>query len=87
MLEQFLGWEANVFFIFGVYWIGNKNIKGFYLNTVANVLYIYQSILMHNPALFWLSIGLALLNIKGIYQWSKTNKSNGCHDVDDYYKE
>ena len=71
MLEQSLGWIGNVFFILGVYMLGDKNIKGFYLNTIANMLYVYQSILMNNQALLWLSIGLAILNIKGIYQWRK----------------
>ena len=76
MLEQLLGWIGNIFFILGVYMLGDKNIKGFYLNTIANILYIYQSILMHNPALLWLSIGLAILNIKGIYQWIKYNDTH-----------
>ena len=74
MLEQSLGWIGNVFFILGVYMLGDKNIKGFYLNTIANILYAYQSILMQNQALLWLSVGLAILNIKGIYQWMKSIK-------------
>jgi len=66
-----IGWIGNVFFIFGVYALGEKQIIGFYANSIANLLYIWQSILMNNSSLLWLSIGLIILNIKGIYQWSK----------------
>ena len=69
MLEESVGWIANVFFIYGVYALGNKNVKGFYSNALANVLYLGQSYLMHNSALFWLSLGLIILNIKGIINW------------------
>lgn len=71
MIEQILGWVANAFFIYGVWVLGNKDIKGFYANTFANFLYICQSLIMHNLALLWLSIFLIGINIKGIYQWKK----------------
>lgn len=75
MLNEILGWGANIFFIYGVYALGKKNIKGFYLNCIANLLYVVQSYLMDNSALLWLSLGLIILNIKGIINWSKENES------------
>lgn len=74
LIEQYLGWVANVFFILGVYILGNKNVNGFYLNAIANFLYIIQAIYMHNTALLWLSIGLIFLNLKGVYEWRKHDK-------------
>lgn len=71
MIEQLLGWAGNILFIWGVYALGNKNIKGFYANALANLFYVVQSILMNNPSLLWLSIGLLILNIKGVYSWVK----------------
>ncbi|MHA2012755.1 MAG: hypothetical protein ACTSWG_10350 [Candidatus Helarchaeota archaeon] len=69
MIPDILGWIANIFFIYGVWAIGIKKIEGFYANIIANLLYAIQSIIMNNTALFWLSIGLILLNMKGIYEW------------------
>ena len=71
MIGQILGWIGNILFICGVYALGKKNVNGFYSNAVANLLYAWQSIIMNNPALFWLSIGLMILNLKGIYSWKK----------------
>ena len=73
-MTEILGWISNLFFIYGVYAIGKRNIYGFYSNSIANLLYAWQSILMNNSALFWLSIGLIVLNLKGIYEWRKDTK-------------
>lgn len=66
-----LGWVANVFFLYGVYALGCKKSIGFYSNSLGNVLYAVQAVMLLNSALFWLSIGLTILNIKGIIQWRK----------------
>ena len=71
MSVHILGWISNIFFIYGVWALGKKKVLGFYSNTIANALYLWQSILMHNPSLAWLSIGLIFLNLYGIYQWNK----------------
>lgn len=68
---DFIGWVANIFFIFGVYQIGEKKISGFYFNTVGNLLYVVQGYMTALYSLTILSIILVLLNIKGIYQWRK----------------
>ena len=75
MLNEILGWVANVFFIYGGYALGKKNIKGFYSNGIANLLYVAQSYLMNNTALLWLSVGLIILNIKGVINWSQDSES------------
>lgn len=67
-----IGWVSNLFFIYGVYALGKKNINGFYSTIVANVLYIIQSIMLNNSAFLWLSIALVILNTKGIFEWSKS---------------
>lgn len=76
MLENTIGWVANVFCIYGVYAIGNKNIVGFYSTIIANILYVTQSYLMNNSALLWLSLVLIILNIKGIINWRKKDDSH-----------
>ena len=96
MIEQILGWIANILFIYGVWILGNKNVKGFYINSIANLLYVWQSILMNNLALFWLSIFLIIINIIGIYKWQfKRNKPipketaelNYARTIIDFYKD
>jgi len=64
-----IGWIANLLFIYGVWVIGNKNIKGFYASAVANALYVYQSTITNNNSLFWLSLFLICINLRGIYLW------------------
>ena len=75
-MENVLGWIANIFFVYGVYAIGKKNVHGFYSNSIANLLYAFQSIYMANHALFWLSLLLIALNLKGIYEWQFKNIIN-----------
>ena len=73
-MTQILGWIANMFFVYGVWIIGNKNVKGFYLNALGNLFYAWQAPYTNNHPLFWLSILLILINLKGIYQWQFKNK-------------
>lgn len=70
-LINILGWVSNGFFVIGIYLVGKKNISGFYLNSIANGLYLYQAFLMKNSSLFWLSIILIILNIKAVFEWRK----------------
>ena len=69
MLILIIGWCGTALFIYGVWIIGNKNVKGFYANSLANLCYMWQSIYTDNHPLFWLSILLIIINLKGIYQW------------------
>ena len=69
MLIQILGWCGTALFVYGVWIIGNKDAKGFYANGLANLMYAWQSIYLANHPLFWLSILLIIINLKGIYQW------------------
>ena len=69
MLIQLLGWTSNVLFFYGAWVIGNKNVRGFYYNAIANLLYMWQSVYTYNDPLFWLSLMLIAVNFKGIYQW------------------
>lgn len=71
---DYIGWIGNVFFLWGVYALGKKNILGFYANSIGNALYLWQAVIMNNPALMWLSIGLVMLNIKGVLEWRKNGK-------------
>lgn len=70
-MEQILGWIGNLLFFYGVYSLAKKNILGFYSNALANISYAIQSIMMHNWALLFCSIGLLIINLYGIYKWQK----------------
>jgi hypothetical protein len=66
-----LGWLGNIFFIVAVFALGRKSKIGFYQNMVANLAYVYQSILLNNSPLYCVSLLLIGLNIYAIHNWSK----------------
>jgi hypothetical protein len=70
MLE-IIGWIGNIGFISGVIWLSKKSILGWYANILGNVMYLWQAALMNNMSLVWLSAGLIVLNLYGIYKWIK----------------
>ncbi|GEM_PF-2941083 len=72
-ITQLIGWIGNFLFLIGALCICKKNILGFYIQAIANGLYIWQSIILNNTSLCWLSIILGIVNIYGIYKW-KENK-------------
>jgi len=78
MIVQILGWVANIFFVTGVWIIGDKNVKGFYLNALGNLFYAFQAPYTNNDPLFFLSMLLIIINLKGIYQWQFKKK----HELD-----
>lgn len=69
--SDWLGYSGNLGFLFGAYWLAQKNVKGFYAQFIANLLYIVQSIILVNNPLFWLSVTLAIFNLYGVYKWNK----------------
>ena len=71
MLIQLLGWIGNIGFVFGAYWIAKKQVNGFTSQILANGLYAWQSSLMNNYPLLFLSIVLIAINGYGIYNWMK----------------
>ena len=76
MLIQILGWCGTALFVYGVWIIGNKNVTGFYANSIANLCYAWQSIYLGNHPLFWLSILLIIINLKCVYQWQFQSKKS-----------
>lgn len=70
-MEQILGWLGNIGFLLGAYLIAQKNIHGFTMQIVANLLYLIQASMMCNLSLFWLSLTLILINLYGIIKWAK----------------
>ena len=71
MIEQLCGWIANIGFLGGAVLLAKKNIYGFHLQIIANILYLIQSLIMKNYSLLWLSLILVFINIYGILKWSK----------------
>ena len=80
-IPDIVGWIGNIFFLYGVYAIGNKNIKGFSANIIGNIMYVIQSLMLALPSLFVLSLLLILLNIKGFFSWKKYGKKNLLRDI------
>lgn len=71
--SDLIGWFGNVFFVHGVYEIGNKKKIGFYTNIVGNIAYVIQGLIVGTPSLVILSFCLIGLNIRGIKKWKRKN--------------
>ena len=71
MIEQILGWIGTALFFYGVWALARKNIWGFFANSLANILYMAQGILMKNWPLVACSIGLFIINIYGVREWRR----------------
>jgi hypothetical protein len=69
--NQIVGWGGNVLFVYAAFAMTKKHISCFWANGWANVLYVVQSYFMSNWSLFWISVILIGINIKGIIDWSK----------------
>ncbi|MFA5048523.1 MAG: nicotinamide mononucleotide transporter [Patescibacteria group bacterium] len=75
-MAQIIGWISNLLFLIGGIYLCKKNVLGFYFQLFGNILYIWQSIILNNISLMWLSLILGIVNIYGIYEWNKKNKSS-----------
>jgi len=72
-IATIIAWISNILFLFGAIFLSKKCIIGWYCQFFANLGYVYQSYVMQNTPLFYLSIVLGLINIFGIYSWRKKN--------------
>ena len=75
MIEQIIGWIGNFGFIVGAILLAKKAKFGFIIQVIANLLYIFQSMLMNNYSLLWLSFILIIINLIGYYKWSKGDRN------------
>jgi len=74
--SQSLGWFGNLLFFISAILLAKKNSWGWIGQFLANVLYIIQSFILNNPSLLWLSVGLGLFNLYGLWEWTKKPKKN-----------
>ena len=70
-MHDILGWIANVFFVFGMISLAHKKIKGFYFNTVGNVIYIEVGRQTETYSLMVISVFLICVNVYGVWKWKK----------------
>jgi len=68
-LPDIIGWVGNIFFIYGVWAIGERKISGFYFNFFGNLAYVLQGYMKGTSSLLFLSLLLMILNIRGIMKW------------------
>lgn len=68
-----IGWIGNLFFVYGVWAIGERKVSGFYVNYIGNLAYLIQGAFLTLYSLIVLSSILMLLNVVGIVKWRKDN--------------
>ena len=65
-LLGFVGWAMA---FYGVYLIGEKNVKGFYLNVFANAFLIADAVLFGHWSVVLAMLVFTVLNIVNIWKW------------------
>lgn len=74
LIEDLCGWAGNVGFLYGAFALGKKWMAGWYAQIFANACYVIQSIYMKNIPLLTVSLVLIVVNMYGIYSWTKKTK-------------
>ncbi len=70
-LLGFIGWMMT---FYGVYQIGNLNIRGFYWTLAAEVLIITDALLFGHWSLICASVIFTFLNIRNIHKWRRDSR-------------
>jgi nicotinamide riboside transporter PnuC len=74
MIVNIIVWLSTIL-SFGGYWFMNrKNVKGFYLFMIGNILTIVFDIITKNYAQMVMFMVFIYFNIDGIIKWSKNTK-------------
>lgn len=66
---QTISWLATLLSLFGSYHLNRKNLKGFYLFTVANIFSILFAISIQNYSQILMFTIFVYFNIEGIKKW------------------
>jgi nicotinamide riboside transporter PnuC len=74
MILQILLWCSTILSFGGYYFMNRKNIKGYYLFMIGNVLTIIFDIMTQNYAQMVMFAIFIYFNIDGIKRWSKESK-------------
>ena len=72
---KILGYIASIITILSVYFTGNKNIIFWYLSIINQFIWGFIGYKTHQPYLIFMMIGLQILNIRGLWKWSKNENS------------
>lgn len=64
----FVGW---LMVFYGVYLLGNKDIRGFYWNLSAEALLIFDAILFGHFSLIFSCVIFSILNIINVIKWKR----------------
>lgn len=64
----FVGW---LMVFYGVWLLGNKDIRGFYWNLSAEALLIFDAILFGHFSLIFSCLVFSTLNVINIYKWKR----------------
>jgi len=72
-----LGYVGWVMAFWGVYLIGEKNVKGFYINIAANVFLIVDAIMFAHFSVIFAMMIFTTLNVINIWKWQFRNRKQG----------
>lgn len=76
MLIQYYGidWLAMLLTFVAIWLIGDKNKSGFYIMMAGNLCWVILGVLTQSLALIVANLLFLSLNIRAIFNWSKTEE-------------
>lgn len=69
-----LEWTGTILCIIGGAMVAHKNIYGFHLQVLADIILMIYTFETGQYGLFLLSLTYTFINAYGIYKWRKTDK-------------
>jgi hypothetical protein len=71
LIINVLSWGGCVLLLWGLKLIGDKKLKGFYVATVAEFLWIAWGLMTHSWALVVMSLWIVGMYVRAIWLWRK----------------
>ncbi len=68
-------WLAMVLTLLAIWFIGNKDKKGFYIHIVGNICWIAMGLMAESLATMLANLAFIVVNIRAIMLWSHPQES------------
>lgn len=73
-VPNLLSWSASIMLLIGLKLIGDKKLSGFYIASVAEVIWIIWGLMTGSFALVFMSMVIMVMYARAIWLWNKSSE-------------